>query len=208
MTHLVVGIAGGTGSGKSTVARKIGEGLEDVSVSYLDLDAYYKDHSHLAFEERRTVNWDHPEAFDFPLFLEHLSALAAGTAVEKPVYDFVTHTRSRERVHTKPARVLVVDGIMLFVDQTVRNALNLKVFVDADADVRLARRISRDTAERGRPVNEILDQYLTTVRPMHLQFVEPSKRYADIIVPQGGHNQIAIDMILAGIKQRVRALAP
>ncbi len=203
VTPLVVGIAGGTGSGKSTVARKIGDGLRDLTVAYLDLDAYYRDHSHLTLEERRKVNWDHPDAFDFPLFLSHLAALKAGEGVDKPVYDFVTHTRSDQRVETQSARVIVVDGILLFVEETVRSALDLKVFVDADADVRLARRIARDTVERGRPVDEILEQFLTTVRPMHLQFVEPSKRYADLIVPLGGHNLIAIDMILASIRQLV-----
>jgi uridine kinase len=202
---LIIGIAGGTGSGKSTVARKVAESLTSASVAFIDMDAYYKNFAHLSMVERRRVNWDHPDAFDVDLFVEHLSRLCAGEAIDKPVYDFVTHVRSPQRVHVAPSDVVVIDGILLFVDARVRSLLDVKVYVDADADVRLIRRLKRDMAHRGRPFDEILEQYLGTVRPMHLQFVEPSKRYADVIVPRGGHNAIAIEMIIAKIQRRLAA---
>ena len=200
---LVIGIAGGPGSGKSTVARRVAEALTRPSVAFVDMDAYYKNFAHLPFAERRRVNWDHPDAFDLDLFVDHLARLARGQAVEKPVYDFVEHARSGERVPIAPADVVVVDGILLFVDPRVRELCDVKVFVDADADVRLVRRLRRDMAHRGRPLDEILEQYLATVRPMHLQFVEPSKRYADVIVPRGGHNAVATEMIVAKIQRRL-----
>jgi uridine kinase len=153
------------------------------------------------------VNWDHPEALDVDLLVQQLEQLHAGEAVEKPIYDFVTHTRSTRTERIEPSPVIVIDGILLFTDARVRDLCEVKVFVDADADVRLIRRIHRDMAERGRPLEEILDQYLRTVQPMHLQFVEPSKRYADIIVPRGGHNEIAIQMLIAKIRDRVGAQA-
>src|SRR3712207_226852 len=158
-------------------------------------------------EERRKVNWDHPEAFDWELLAEHLDRLAAGQAIHKPVYDFVTHTRSAQTVRIAPADVIVADGILLFADERVRERCDVKVFVDADADIRLVRRIRRDMAKRGRPLDEILEQYLTTVQPMHLQFVEPSKRYADVIVPRGGHNAVAVEMIVAKIHRRLTSAA-
>ena len=203
-THpLIVGIAGGSGSGKSTVAKNVGRALRPGSMIAIDMDGYYKDHSHLPFEERKAINWDHPDAFDWDLLLDHLQRLAARQPIRKPVYDFVTHTRRPETVALEPVDVVVVDGILLFVDARIRALCEVKVFVDADADVRIIRRIRRDMSKRGRSLDEILDQYLTTVRPMHLQFVEPSKRYADIIVPRGGHNSVAIEMIVAKIKQRL-----
>ena len=204
MTPLIIGIAGGSGSGKSTVARKITEGLTLASVAFIDMDAYYRNHVELTLEERRRVNWDHPDAFDLELLGRQLTALSAGESVEKPVYNFVTHLRD-DRTETVPAAdVVVIDGILLFVDDRVRDLCGVKVFVDTDADVRLIRRIRRDMKKRGRPLDEILDQYLTSVQPMHLQFVEPSKRYADIIVPRGGHNAVAIDLIIATIQRRLR----
>jgi uridine kinase len=151
------------------------------------------------------VNWDHPDAFDMELFVAHLAALAEGGTIEKPVYDFVTHARATETVCVAAGDVIVVDGILLFVDPRVRALCDVKVFVDADADIRLARRIRRDMRVRGRPLEEILEQYLNTVRPMHLEFVEPSKRYADVIVPRGGHNEVAIEMIVAKLRHRLRA---
>jgi uridine kinase len=202
MKPLVIGIAGGSGSGKSTVARNVAAALGDASVAFLDMDAYYRDHSNLGLEERRKVNWDHPNAFDWELLIHQLGCLAEGNAIDKPVYDFVSHARSTETVRIPPADVVVVDGILLFVEARVRDLCDVKVFVDADADVRLIRRIRRDMAKRGRPLGESLDQYLTTVRPMHLEFVEPSKRYADVIVPRGGHNPVAIEMIVAKIARR------
>jgi uridine kinase len=205
---LVVGIAGGSGSGKSTVARRLTEALQGASVAFIDMDAYYRNFAHLAMEERRRINWDHPDAFDWELLLEQLRALAAGLPVEKPVYDFVTHTRAPATVPLAPVDVIVIDGILLFTDERVRELCDVKVFVDADADVRVIRRIRRDTRVRGRSLEEILDQYLTTVQPMHLQFVEPSKRYADIIVPRGGHNQVAIEMLVAKIQRRLETRRP
>ena len=208
MKPLIIGIGGGSGSGKSTVARKIAEALTPASVAFMDMDAYYKHHTELTLDERRHLNWDHPEAFDLDLLASQLDALARGEAVEKPVYDFVSHLRSERTVRIPPADVVVIDGILLFVDQRVRDRCDVKIFVDADADVRLIRRIRRDMAKRGRPLEEILEQYLTTVQPMHLQFVEPSKRYADIIVPRGGHNKVAIDLIIATILRRLQRSAP
>jgi uridine kinase len=200
---LIIGIAGGTGSGKSTVARKVAEALRQASVAAIDMDGYYRNFSHLPMDERRKINWDHPDAFDWDLLVMQLRALAAGEAIEKPMYDFVTHTRRAETQRVAPVDVVVVDGILLFADARVRELCDVKVFVDADSDIRLVRRIQRDMRVRGRPLEEILQQYLTTVQPMHLQFVEPSKRYADIIVPRGGHNTIAVEMIIAKIRQRL-----
>lgn len=202
---LVIGIAGGTGSGKSTVARNVARAISTESVSFIDMDAYYRDFAHLPIEERRAINWDHPDAFDWELLVEQLGRLSNGETIEKPVYDFVTHTRAARTVVVSPADVIVVDGILLFVDPRVRDLCDVKVFVDAESDIRLIRRIRRDMARRGRPLDEILQQYLSTVQPMHLQFVEPSKRYADVIVPRGGHNTIAIEMIIAKIRRRVAA---
>jgi uridine kinase len=208
MQPLIIGIAGGTGSGKSTVARRVAEALVHASVAFIDMDAYYLDFSHLPFEERRRINWDHPDRFDVELFISHIGRLRDREAIEKPVYDFVSHTRAPATVPVPPADVIVVDGILLFVEERVRELFDVKVFVDADADIRLARRIKRDMAKRGRPLEEILDQYMSTVRPMHLQFVEPSKRYADVIVPRGGHNAVAIEMIVAKITHRLRHGSP
>ena len=206
---LIIGIAGGTGSGKSTVARRVAEELRVTqSLAFLDMDAYYRDFSSLTFEERRHVNWDHPDALDVDYLVEQLAELAAGRAVEKPIYDFVTHRRRAETVRVEPADVVVVDGILLFADPRVRELCDVKVFVDADAYVRLIRRIQRDMEARGRPLEEILTQYLSTVRPMHLQFVEPSKRYADVIVPRGGHNEVAVQMIVARITRQLHAPRP
>jgi uridine kinase len=200
---LIIGIAGGSGSGKSTVARNVADNLGALSVAFIDMDAYYRNFTTLALEERRRLNWDHPDAFDFDLLTHHLQRLAARETIEKPVYDFVTHLRSGQIEEVEPSDVIVIDGILLFVDDRVRALCDVKVFVDADPDIRLIRRIQRDMSSRGRPLAEIIDQYLQTVQPMHLQFVEPSKRYADIIVPRGGHNSVAIEMIVAKIRQRL-----
>lgn len=201
---LVIGIAGGSGSGKSTVARKVAEALGHSSVAFLDMDAYYKNFAHLPLEERKRVNWDHPESFDIELFAAQVRELCARRSVDKPVYDFVSHTRSARTERISPADVLVLDGILLFVDEVMRSLCDVKVFVDADADIRLIRRLKRDVQKRGRTLEEVVAQYLETVHPMHLQFVEPSKRYADVIVPRGGHNTIAIEMIVAKIQHRLR----
>lgn len=203
MKPLVIGIAGGSGSGKSTVARRVADALGRASVVFLDMDAYYRNHSHLSLEERRQVNWDHPDAFDLDLLAEQLATLASGRAIRKPVYDFVSHTRREECEVIDPADVIVIDGILLFAEARIRDLCDVKVFVDADADIRVLRRIRRDMNHRGRPLEEIIEQYLATVQPMHLQFVEPSKRYADVIVPRGGRNAIAIEMIVAKIQRRL-----
>jgi uridine kinase len=203
MKPLIIGVAGGSGSGKSTVARNVAKALQAESVAFIEMDAYYRNFAHLPLAERRQINWDHPDAFDWELLVDQLARLSQGESIEKPVYDFVSHTRSDRCVIVPPAQVVVIDGILLFSDSRVRDLCDVKVFVDADADVRLIRRIRRDIAKRGRPLDEILDQYLTTVQPMHLQFVEPSKRYADVIVPRGGHNAIAIEMIVAKIQHRL-----
>jgi uridine kinase len=203
MKPFLIGIAGGSGSGKSTVARNVAKALHAESVAFIDMDAYYLNFAHLPLEERRAINWDHPDAFDWELFIGQLAALSAGQSIEKPVYDFVTHTRSDRTVVIPAASVVVIDGILLFSDPRVRELCDMKVFVDADADIRLIRRIRRDMSKRGRPLDDILEQYVKTVQPMHLQFVEPSKRYADVILPRGGHNTVATEMIVAKIHRRL-----
>jgi uridine kinase len=203
MKPLIIGVAGGTGSGKSTVARNVAQALHAESVAFIDMDAYYLNFAHLGLPERRKINWDHPDAFDWELLVGQLTRLAAGESIDKPVYDFVSHLRSDRTVVVPSAHVVVVDGILLFSDARVRDLCDVKVFVDADPDIRLIRRIRRDMVKRGRPLDEILDQYVTTVQPMHLQFVEPTKRYADVIVPRGGHNAVAVEMIVAKIQRRI-----
>ena len=203
MKPLIIGVAGGSGSGKSTVARNVAQALQTESVAFIDMDAYYLNFAHLPLPDRRKINWDHPETFDWELLVGQLTQLAAGESIEKPVYDFVSHTRSDRTLVVPPAHVVVVDGILLFSDARVRDLCDVKVFVDADPDIRLIRRIRRDMSKRGRPLDEILEQYVTTVQPMHLQFVEPTKRYADVIVPRGGHNAVAIEMIVAKIQRRI-----
>ena len=202
MKPLIIGIAGGTGSGKSTVAHKVADALAASSVAFIDMDAYYNDYAHTSMDERRRINWDHPNSFDWDLLIAHLKALSAGQSIDKPQYNFVEHLRRKETVHVPAADVVVIDGILLLSDRRVRELCDVKVFVDTDADIRLIRRLKRDILERGRPIDEIIDQYLTTVQPMHLEFVEPSKRYADVIVPRGGHNEVAIEMIVAKIRGR------
>jgi uridine kinase len=200
---LMIGIAGGTGSGKTTVARRVAAALADSSVAFVEMDSYYRSHVGLTMRELHHLNWDHPDAFDLDLFVAQLDAMSRGESIEKPVYDYGVHARSTETVRIARVDVVVVDGILLFTEERVRQRLDVKVFVDADADIRLVRRIRRDMAARGRPLEEILEQYVSTVRPMHMQFVEPSKRWADVIVPRGGHNTVAIEMILAKIRQRL-----
>lgn len=197
---LFIGIAGGTGSGKSTIAANIAQGLPTEAVTVIDNDAYYKDHAELPFEEREKVNYDHPDALDNGLLARHLDRLRAGEAVEIPQYDFTTHTRRPETRRVEPLPLVIVEGILVFVDEAIRSRLDVKIFVDTDADIRVFRRIRRDLEQRGRSFQSIRDQYYTTVRPMHLQFVEPSKRWADLIIPEGGNNHVALDMILGKLR--------
>lgn len=203
MKPTIIGIAGGSGSGKSTVARKVAEALMPASVAFIDMDAYYRNRADLSLEERRRLNWDHPDAFDFDLLVSHLEALSKGEAVEKPVYNYATHLREPHTERVTPAEVVVIDGILLFVEERVRARCDVKAFIDADSDVRLIRRIRRDTVKRGRTLDEVIEQYLTTVQPMHQQFVEPSRRHADLIVPSGGHNTVAIELLASAAARRI-----
>ena len=198
---LVIGIAGGTGSGKTTIARKIVEALPPGTAVLMDHDSYYRDLSHLPMEERVKVNFDHPDSLDNDLLIEHIKALRAGNGVNKPIYDFKQHTRLPETEPVPWAPVVVVEGILILADPKVRELLDIKVFVDTDADIRLFRRIRRDMRDRGRSFESIRAQYYATVRPMHLQFVEPSKRWADLIIPEGGHNMVALDMVIGKLLQ-------
>ena len=206
MPPLMMGVAGGSGSGKTTVARKVAERLTDISVASVSMDAYYRNMTHLTFDERRQLNWDHPDVVDMELLADQLEALAGGVAIDKPVYDFVTHLRTERTETVDGADVVIVDGILLYWDARVRALFDIKVFVDVEADIRLIRRIGRDMRVRGRQLRDILDQYMNTVRPMHEEFVEPTKQYADIIVPHGGKNEVAIEMIAARIQDRLRAV--
>lgn len=197
---IVVGVAGGTGSGKTTIVTEILKGFGPQDVLLIQHDSYYKDRSHLPAEERAKINYDHPDALETSLLVQHLQRLVAGEAVEIPIYDFVTHTRKPECQEVRPCKVIVVEGILILADPRLRELFNIKVFVDTDADIRFIRRMERDIAERGRTRESVVTQYTQTVRPMHLEFVEPSKRYADVIVPEGGHNIVAVDMIITKIR--------
>ena len=198
---IVIGIAGGTGCGKSTMINRIKEEFSE-QISIISHDFYYKQHNDIPFEERKLLNYDHPDAFDTDLMVEHIRALAEGEAVERPVYDFTIHNRIDETVTVRPAKVIIVEGILIFECKELRDLFDIKVFIDTDADVRIIRRIIRDVNERGRTLSSVVNQYLTTVKPMHEQFVEPSKKFADIIIPEGGHNNVALEML----NQRIRAL--
>lgn len=196
---LIIGLAGGTGSGKTSVTRAVLNALPPESVAVLEHDSYYKDQSHLNPQERLKTNYDHPFAFDTPLLIQHLRALQRGQTINKPVYSFVEHTRLSETqlVHSRP--VVILEGILILEDERIRDLLDIKVYVDTDADVRIIRRIIRDIRERGRTLESVVEQYLGVVRPMHLQFVEPTKRYADIIIPEGAENTVAIDILVSKI---------
>ena len=203
MRPLTIGIAGGTASGKTTVARRLVERLQGHPVAFLDQDAYYRDLADMPMEERRAFNFDHPDAFDTELLVAHLRELQAGRAVEKPVYSFAEHTRTRDTVRVNPGDAIILEGILVLALEAVRRELDVKVFVDSDADVRVIRRLSRDIKERGRDFDSVVEQYFKTVRPMHYGFCEPSKRYADVIIPHGGNNDIAIDLLAGVVRQRL-----
>lgn len=202
---IVVGVAGGSGSGKTTLVSAILAGMPGESVVRLEQDAYYRDRPDLALEERAGINYDHPDAIDDALLAEHVRALVAGCAVEKPLYDFARHQRRPETRRVEPARIVLVDGILILESAELRSLMDLKLYVDTDPDVRFIRRLERDIRERGRTIDSVVRQYLTTVRPMHLQFVEPSKRYADVIIPEGGLNAQAAGMVVARLRALVEA---
>ena len=196
----MIGVAGGSGSGKTTVVRKILEALGDTTVPVIEHDRYYRDRNDLRLEERAALNYDHPDSLETDLMVRHVNDLRAGRPIEAPVYDFARHARKSEPELIAPGKAIIVEGILIYTDTALRKLMDVKVFVDTDDDTRFIRRLQRDIAERGRTVQSVIDQYLGTVKPMHLEFVEPSKRYADIIIPQGGHNAVAIDMLLRLIR--------
>jgi len=200
MRPLIIGIAGGTGSGKTTVARNLEAGLPPGTVTVIDHDSYYKDRSDLPFEERCQLNYDHPDSLETDLLVEHLTRLKRGEAVEIPIYDFTTHTRRPETRHVEPTPVIIVEGILVLQNSALRSKLDIKIFVDTDADIRVFRRIRRDIEQRGRSFESVRDQYYSTVRPMHLAFVEPSRRWADLIIPEGGENRVALDLLIGKLK--------
>ena len=197
---LVIGIAGGSCSGKTSVTHAIYDVFREHSVVVIEQDYYYKNQSHLTFEERLKTNYDHPLAFDNDLLLEHVNNLLKRKAIDKPVYDYVNHTRADEVIHVDPKDVIILEGILVLEDKRLRDLMDIKLFVDTDSDLRIIRRIERDIKERGRTIDSVIEQYLTAVRPMHNLFIEPTKRYADVIIPEGGENEVAIDLMVTKIK--------
>lgn len=197
---MILGIAGGTGSGKTTVAHKIISAIGEANVTYIQQDSYYRDLRDLPPQSRREMNFDHPDALDNDLLLDHLEALQAGDAIDRPVYDFTSHSRAAQTVRVTSRPLIIIEGILIFFDARMRNLMDVKLFVDCPADIRFIRRLDRDLRERGRSLDSVTEQYLATVRPMHLQFVEPSKRYADIILPEGGFNNVGVDLIVGKIR--------
>lgn len=197
---ILIGITGGTGSGKSTIADALYSNFSKDRITMIQQDMYYKDQSHLSMEERVKTNYDNPMAFDNDLLVEHLQKLIKGEAIEKPRYDFTIHNRAKDTTTVEPREIIIVEGILILEDERIRDLLDIKVYVDTDADIRILRRLVRDIDERGRTVESVIDQYLKMVRPMHMEFTEPTKRYADIIIPEGGHNYVAIDILMAKIR--------
>jgi uridine kinase len=200
MGTFVIGVAGGSGSGKTTVVRRIVDSLGSDHVTLLQHDRYYRDRNDLRLEERAALNYDHPDSLETDLLVRHVSDLKRGKAVDVPTYDFARYARLAETENVQPRRALIVEGILIFADAALRDLMDIKVFVDTDSDTRFIRRLQRDVAERGRTMESVIDQYQTTVKPMHLEFVEPSKRYADVIVPLGGHNTVAIELLLTMLR--------
>ena len=197
---IIIGVTGGSGSGKTSVSKAIYNSFPKHSIMMVEQDSYYKNQDHLPFEERLNTNYDHPLAFDTDLLIQHLKQLLKYESFEEPVYDYTNHTRSNEVIHHEPRKVIILEGILILSDERLRNLMDIKVYVDTDDDIRIIRRIKRDIEERGRTLDNVIEQYLTVVKPMHNQFIEPTKRYADIIVPQGGENQVAIDLISTKIR--------
>lgn len=204
MKTIIIGIAGGTGSGKTTLTERLREHFGENEVSVINHDSYYKAHDELPYEERCKLNYDHPDSFDTPLLVEHLQQLRAGHSVDVPVYDYTIHNRSKQTIRVNPAPVIIVEGILIFASPELCDLMDMKVFVDTDADVRILRRIVRDVKKRGRTLDSVVNQYLTTVKPMHEQFVEPSKRKADLIVPEGGQNLVALDMLIKWVANHLQ----
>ncbi len=201
MNHpIIIGISGGTGSGKSTITDAIRRQVPN-PITILPQDSYYKDFSYLSPKERDRLNFDHPQTFDNDFFIEHIKALKNWTSIEMPVYDFKTHQRTNETITKEPTKLIIIEGILIFENPKLRKLMDIKIFVDTDADVRILRRIERDMEERGRTLRSIIEQYRKTVRPMHNEFVEPSKRFANVIIPEGGQNEVGIDMLVAKINQ-------
>lgn len=205
MNAILIGIAGGTGSGKTTLADRLKENFGENEVSILRHDNYYKRHDEMDYEQRTKLNYDHPDAFDTELLCSHIKALKEGKTVQIPVYDYTIHNRSKETIEVRPAPVIILEGFMIFVEKSLCDLMDIKVFVDTDADVRILRRIVRDVKERGRSLESVIEQYLTTVKPMHEQFVEPSKRKADIIVPEGGENNVALEMLIERVRKQLQS---
>lgn len=201
---VVIGVCGGTGSGKSTVAKAIFKSLPEDNILIIEQDAYYKDQSNLTYEERVKTNYDHPLAFDTELLIEHIKQLCEHKAIDKPIYNFSKHNRETESIHVKPREIIIIEGIMILEDERLRELMDIKIFVDTDADVRIIRRITRDINERGRTLESVIDQYLTTVKPAHEQFIEPMKKYADIIIPEGGYNKVAIDLMTTKVMSIIK----
>ncbi|PKH08413.1 uridine kinase [Planomicrobium sp. MB-3u-38] len=197
---VVIGIAGGSGSGKTSVTNSIYEVFKEHSVVVIEQDYYYKDQSHLEFEERLSTNYDHPLAFDTDLLIQHIDELLERRPIEKPVYNYAIHTRAEETIHIEPKDVIILEGILVLEDKRLRDLMDIKLFVDTDGDLRIIRRLLRDINERGRTIDSVIEQYLNVVRPMHNQFIEPTKRYADVIIPEGGQNEVAIDLMVTKIK--------
>ena len=198
---ILIGITGGTGSGKSTIAREIYKQFGDSTIAMIEQDSYYKDQSNLSYEQRIKTNYDHPDAFDTSLLVKHLNLLLEGKVIEKPIYDFEVHNRKKDTVIVKSKEIIIFEGILVLAEKILRDMLDIKIYVDTDEDVRFIRRLTRDISERGRTTDSVINQYLKVVKPMHEQFTEPTKRYADIIIPEGGHNKVAIDIITANISQ-------
>lgn len=201
---IIIGVAGGSGSGKTTVANNLIKAFKAEDAVLVEQDAYYKELSHLSIEERAKVNFDHPNSIEFDLLRQHLIELKEGRSIERPIYDFTTHSRKEEKITLNPSKIIIVEGILIFAVPEIRELFDVKVFVDTDADEMLLRRIERDINERGRTFNSVRDQYLSTVKPMYLEFAEPSKRYSDIIIPRGGENKIAINMVIAKLKRYLK----
>lgn len=201
----VIGVAGGSGSGKSTLVKRLREAFPSDEVATLCHDFYYKSYNNLTYEERTKLNYDHPQSFDTEMMVEHIKALKEGVPIEHPVYSFVEHNRTKETVRVMPSKVLIIDGILIFENKELRDQMDMKVYVDTDADLRLARRLLRDVRERGRSMESVVEQYINTVKPMHEEFVEPSKKYADVIIPEGGFNSVAVYMLIENIKSLIRS---